>query len=146
MIWWPRHHQRLAEVVLIVYVHGHRHDIIAARLHLLPHMRIHMSSVNVTVGHKVDFKIAFLDQHGNPMVAPVTPDGVPVWSDTDSKVGTLTAAADGMTAEEVAIAAGTDTVSVNLAVGGKSFSASIDVVVAPEAQVLTSIAILSTVS
>jgi hypothetical protein len=104
-----------------------------------------MSSISVTVGHKVDFKLAFLDQHGNPMLSPVTPDSPPVWLDTDSAVGTLTAAADGLSAEETAVSAGTDTVTVSLMVGGVKFEASIDVAVQPEAQVLTSVQILATV-
>ena len=103
-------------------------------------------SVSVTVGHKVDFALAFLDQHGNPMLTRPVPDSPPIWLDTDNSVGTLTAAADGLTAEELAIKEGTDTVSVNVMVGGIKFEASIDIVVAPEAQVLTSIQILANVA
>lgn len=142
MTWFHRRH-RFSDVVLIAKVRGSPH--ISCLLSLTPNMRIRMSSISVTVGHKVDFKLAFLDQHGNPMLSPVTPDSPPVWIDTNSAVGTLTAAADGLTAEETAVSAGTDTVTVSLMVGGAKFEASVDVVVQPEAQVLTSVQILATV-
>lgn len=104
-----------------------------------------MASLNVTVGHTVAFALAFLDQNGNPMLITPTPDAAPTWSDTTPATGTLTPAANGLTATEVAVAPGTDTVSVSLAVAGTSFSASIDLTV-DAVQVLTSVQITGTVS
>ncbi len=105
-----------------------------------------MSNVTVNVGHNVSFSLLFLDQQGNPMLVTPTPDAPPVWSDTTAATGTLTAAANGLTASEVALAAGTDTVNVSLMVGGVVFPGSIDVTVQAVPQILTSIAILATVA
>jgi len=80
------------------------------------------------------------------MLTTPTPDSAPVWTDTTPAIGTLTAAPDGLTASEVAVAAGSDTVSVALAVGETNFSASIGVTVQEAPQVLTSISILATVA
>lgn len=104
------------------------------------------SPVNVSVGHTVSMSLLFLDQNGNPMIVTPTPDAPPAWTDTAPATGTLTAAANGLTATEIAIAAGTDTVSVALAVGGVSFSASVAIDVAAAPQVLTSIAIATSVA
>jgi len=90
--------------------------------------------------------LIFLDQSGNPMLVTPTPDAPPTWTDTTPATGTLTPAANGLTATELAIAAGTDTVSVALAVGGVSFSASVEIDVAAAPQILTSIAIATTVA
>jgi hypothetical protein len=103
-------------------------------------------STKVTVGHTIALAISFLDQHGNQMVAPQTPDAAPAWSNSNAAAETLAPAADGLSAVATAVAAGADTVSLSLAVGGKSFSASLDVEVDAEAQVLTSVAIVPTVS
>jgi hypothetical protein len=105
-----------------------------------------MANVNVNVGHTVSMTIVFLDQNGNPMLTPVTPDATPTWTDTTPATGTLTPSADGLSATELAVAAGTDTVTVSLAVSGVSFTASQGIVVAAAPQVLTSIAIAATVS
>ena len=105
-----------------------------------------MTNITVTVGHKVDFTLAFLDQHGNPMLTAPTPDAAPTWTDTTATTGTLSVSPSGLTASELAIAAGADTVSVNLMVGGVAFSASVDLTVQDQPQVLTSIQILGTVS
>jgi hypothetical protein len=105
-----------------------------------------VSNVTLTVGHTVDFALVFLDQNGNPMLVTPVPDAAPIWSDITPATGTLTPAASGLTASELAIAAGSDTVSVSLMVGGVSFSASIDVTVTSVPQVLTSVAIAATVS
>ena len=105
-----------------------------------------MSNVNVTVGHTVSFTLVFLDQNGNPMLTTPVPDAPPTWSDTTPATGTLTPAADGLTATEKAIAAGSDTVNVSLMVGGNAFSASIDLTVEAAPQVLTSVQIAATVA
>ena len=104
------------------------------------------SPVSVSVGHTVSMSLIFLDQSGNPMLVTPTPDAAPVWTDTTPATGTLTAAANGLTATELAIAAGSDTVSVALAVGGEQFSASVAIDVAAAPQVLTSVAIATSVS
>jgi hypothetical protein len=103
-----------------------------------------MGSVTVSVGHTVDFAIAYLDQNGNPMLTTPTPDSPPVWSDTTAATGTLTPAANGLTASELANAVGADSVSASVIVGGQTFTSSIDVDVEAEPQVLTSIAIVAT--
>ncbi len=105
-----------------------------------------MSNVTLTIGHSVDFALVFLDQNGNPMLTTPSPDSPPVWSDITPATGTLVPSASGLTASELAIAAGSDTVSVSLMVAGVSFSASIDVTVEAATQVLTSVQIAGTVS
>ena len=105
-----------------------------------------MTNITVTVGHKVDFTLAFMDPHGNPMLTTPAPDAAPTWTDTTATTRTLSVSPSGLTASELAIAAGADTVSVNLMVGGVAFSASVDLTVQDQPQVLTSIGILGTVS
>lgn len=141
MTGWFRYHQRVTYVLLTVSV-----DECYRELFIIPNRRRnHMANVSVNVGHKVEFSLSFLDQHGNPMVTTPTPDSAPVWVNTNSAAGALTAAANGLTAEEVAVAPGSDTVSVHLAVGGNSFTATVDLTVQAEPQVLTSVAIVATV-
>ena len=103
-------------------------------------------SVNVSIGHTVNMSISYLDQNGNPMLTPPTPDSPPTWADTNSAAATLTVSGDGMTAADAAVAVGVDTVNLTVVVGGQSFSASLDVNVQAAPQVLTSVAIASTVS
>ncbi len=103
-----------------------------------------MSNIDVTVGHKVSMTLVFLDQNGNPMLTPVVPDAVPTWSDSTPATGTLSAGADGLSASELAVAAGTDVVNVSLAVGGVAFAASLGITVAEAPQVLTSVSITAT--
>jgi hypothetical protein len=105
-----------------------------------------MSNVKVTVGHSVAFSIVYLDQNGNPMLTAPTPDSPPAWSDTTSATETLTPAASGLTASAVALAAGTDVVSVSVTVGGVVFSATCDVEVDAAPQVLTSVEIAAVAS
>lgn len=144
---WLWYRQHVTYVLLIVSVRrGHHHHRRCYELFLIPNRRNHMSNVTVTVGHTVDFTLLFLDQHGNPMLTTPAPDAPPVWADTTSATGTLTASLSGLSASELSIAAGADTVSVNLMVGGVAFSASIDLTVQAEPQVLTSVEILATVA
>ena len=105
-----------------------------------------MANVIVNVGHTVSFTLVFLDQRGNPMLTTPAPDAAPVWTDTTPATGTLTSAPSGLTASEIANAVGTDTVNVALSVGGTAFTASIDLTVQEEPQVLTSIQVLATVA
>lgn len=105
-----------------------------------------MNPVAVNVGHTVSMSIVWLDQNGNPMLTTPVPDAPPAWTDTTPSTGTLTVAPGGMTATELAIAAGTDTVDLSLSVGGEAFSASLGITVSAAAQVLTSVSIAATVS
>ena len=105
-----------------------------------------MNPIALTVGHTASFTVVYLDQNGNPMLTTPTPDAPPAWTDTTPATGTLTPGAGNLTASEVAIAAGTDTVSVSLAVGGVSFSASQQLVVSAAPQVLASIELATTVA
>lgn len=123
----------------------HRNQIHRRFFYLFPNEDNHMS-VALTVGHKVACSLEFMDQFGNPMLVTPKPDAAPVWSDTTPVTGTLTPSPDGLTASELAIAAGTDTIAVLLAVGGVQFKASIDLAVSAAPQVLTTIGILATVS
>jgi hypothetical protein len=120
---------------LLAKLQPHHHHHHHSRSH-------HMPAINVSVGHTVNFAILYLDQDGNPMLTPPTPDAAPTWSDTTPATGTLTPS--GSTASELIIAAGSDTVSVTVAVGGVTFSAS-QQLVAAAAQKLTSIQIQATV-
>lgn len=103
--------------------------------------------LTLTVGHSAALSIQYLDQNGNPMLAPQTPDAPPTWANAPSAAGvdTFVANADG-TASLSATAQGTDSVSVSVAVAGKTFTASLAVEVDPAPQVLTSVAINATVS
>ena len=103
-------------------------------------------ATTVSVGHKVNMAIAFFDQHGNPMLTTPAPDSPPTWSDTNPAAGTLVTDPTGLTAVDTAIAEGSDTVNLTVVVGGQSFSASLDITVTPEPQVLSSVQITSTVS
>jgi len=102
--------------------------------------------VTMVVGHTDNMSIAYLDQHGNPMLVPPIPDSPPTWSQTTPDAATLTVAADGMTAADLAIAPGADVVSMTVVVGGVSFSATVPITISPEPQVLTSVDIISNVT
>ena len=105
-----------------------------------------MNPIIVSIGHTISCTLVFLDQNGQPMLTTPTPDAAPVWSDTTPATETLTAAADGLGASAIAMAAGNDVISVALAVGGVQFSATLPVTVSPAPQVLTSVAIQGTAS
>ncbi len=140
-----RPRQELGSVLIVVKVHTHRHHYRRYDFIIPPDERIsNMSNIDVTVGHKVSMTLVFLDQNGNPMLTPVAPDAVPTWSDTTPATGTLSAGADGLSASELAVAAGTDVVNVSLAVGGVAFAASLGITVAEAPQVLTSVSITAT--
>jgi hypothetical protein len=147
--WWGRyhhrhHHERHRLVLLVSYIDTH--GDFTLRVHCLnPEGESPMNPVELQVGQTVDFAIVFLDQNGNTISPPPTPDSPPSWSDTTPPTGTLTEAVGDLTASEVAVAPGTDTVSVSLTVGGVSFSASLPITVTAPAPVLTSIAIVPTI-
>lgn len=101
-----------------------------------------MAAVNTVGGAPLALAIAFLDQHGNPMSTAPTPDSPPTWTNTTPADETLSVAADGLTCQATAVAAGTDEIDLTVVVGGKSFAASLAVTVAAEPQVLTSVEIV----
>lgn len=140
------HQQRLTCVMLVIDVHlGRRRQRRRYITFLTANRRTNLSNIVVTVGHTVTFTLVFLDQNGNPMVTTPVPDAPPTWTDTTPATGTLTPGLSGLTATELATGVGADTVNVALAVGGTSFSASIDVTVQDVPQVLTSVQIAATV-
>lgn len=100
----------------------------------------------ITVGHSLALTISYLDANGNPMLTTPVPDAPPAWTQTTPATETLTVAADGNSASTVALVAGTDVVSLSLAVGGTAFSATLAVEVDAAPQVLTSIAITAVAS
>ncbi len=100
----------------------------------------------VNLGHTINCELSFLDQNGNPMLVQPKPDAVPVWSNLAPAVDTLVASADGLQAVITPVAVGVDTVNVALAVGGKAFTATLNVAVAAAPQVLSSVEIKSTVN
>lgn len=102
--------------------------------------------VDVTVGHNVSMSLLFRDTNKNPMLTQPTLDAPPAWSNSTPATETLKVAADGLTAEADTVAAGGDSVSVSLAVGGVSFSASLSVNVSAAPQVLGSVEIVPVVS
>lgn len=109
---------------------------------LKPNKVTHMA-VSLQVGQKLPLSIGFLDQNGSPMAVTPVPDSPPTWSNSTAATGTLTPSADGLSASYAGVAAGTDTISLGVVVGGKTFAASIAVTVAAAAQVLTSVEIIA---
>jgi hypothetical protein len=106
--------------------------------------------LQVNAGHAVALALAYLDANGNPMLTKPTPDAAPAWTDAPSAPGidTLTVAPDGSSAvlaTNPADANASDTVSVSVAVGGKTFAATLSIAISAAPQVLTSIAITGTV-
>lgn len=102
--------------------------------------------ITFSVGHTATLGIVYLDQHGNPMLVPPTPDSPPTWAHATPATATLTPSADGMSATEAGVAAGSDSVSLSVTVGGLVFSATLPVTVSAEPQVLRSVDISSTIS
>lgn len=106
-----------------------------------------MNPVTFNVGHTDTMSIAYFDALGNPMLTPPMPDAPPTWTDTTPATATLTAVGpSNLTATEVGIAAGSDTVTLSLSVGGVAFTATQVVNVTAAAQVLTSIGIVNTIA
>ena len=102
-------------------------------------------------GKTENLAIEYLDANGSPMLVAPKPDSLlggqlnPAWGQTNPAAETLTPSADGNTATAVGLALGTDTVEVDLTVGGIAFRATVDATITgPPAQVLTSIAIVAT--
>ncbi len=103
-------------------------------------------ATELKVGQSLPLSIEYLDQDGKPMLVLPALDGAPSWANTTPAAATLTAAPDGLSATELGVAQGTDTVRVRLFVGGAQFDATLDVTVpAPVStgQTLTSIGIVA---
>lgn len=102
----------------------------------------------VTVGHKLQCTIVYLDANGNPMQTTPTPDAPPTWTSAPSPANTdsLTVSADGTECDVNALNPGSDTLSLDVKVGGQSFTATLGIQVNAAPQVLTSVQILATVA
>src|ERR1700686_915625 len=83
---------------------------------LQPNEVIMATPVTVSVGHKVNCSLVFLDQNGNPMLVAPVPDSPPAWSNSTPATETLPSA--GLAATALALAAGGDTISVSVIVSG----------------------------
>ena len=110
-------------------------------IELEPEERLLMA-LNMTVGQTDVIGIAYLDQNGQPMATTPTPDAAPVWTASTPATDTLTVAPDGLTASDAAVAVGTDTINMTLNVGGRPFTAVLDVNVTGAPQVLTSVVLV----
>lgn len=119
-------------------------DIEGTCIVLYPDEEVHLTTT-LNVGHKAALAIVFLDQNGNPMLTPQAADATPSWTHGSDTVDKLVPSADGLTCEVDATAEGSDVIGLSLSVGGKSFSATLNLNVTPEPQVLTSVAINATV-
>ena len=106
-----------------------------------------MTPATVSIGHTVNMILVALDTLGNPMLTQPTPDSPPTWVDAQTPAGdmTLTVDASGLSASELAVAAGTDVVTATIIVGGVTFTATQDITVSPAPQVLGSFEIQATV-
>lgn len=104
--------------------------------------------VTVNVGHTVTCTYIFLDQNGQPMLTPVTPDSPATWTDTPSAAGvdTNSVSADGTTDVVTAAAAGSDTVGLSVTVGGKTFTDSLLITITPAPQVVSGVQIQAAVA
>ena len=107
---------------------------------------VKMNPITLNPGHTAALSILFLDQNGNPMLATPVPDSPPVWTNTAPAVDTLTVVTGGLSATDLAIAEGTDVISLSVIVGGKTYAATLPITVVTAPQVLTSVQIASTIS
>jgi len=141
----PKKHKHHFRLWLIVTLRkkGHRRRIY--RVELTPHKEVTMTPVTVSVGHEVICALEFDDQNGNPMLTPPTPDSPPTWSDSATPASAFTFTSSGVTATDVANAAGSDTISVSVSVGGVAFNATLGVTCAAAPQVLSAVRIVPTV-
>jgi hypothetical protein len=94
---------------------------------------------------QLGLSIAYLDQKGNPMLVTPTPDVLPVWTNSTPATETLSPSADGLTCDVTTVAVGQDVISLAVIVSGADFSATLNVNVLDEPQVLTSVAIVAAV-
>lgn len=129
------HHKQFSHVVF---------SVDGVEVTLIPGMRLEMA-VTVSVGHKINLSIAYLDTNGNPMLVPPTPDTPPTWANTTSATDTLTVGGGGLTAVATPIAPGSDVINMDVFVAGVDFKASLAVQVDAAPQVLGSVQIVATV-
>ncbi len=137
---WLLYHRRHHHPRVVLFVDGYGHE-------LNPYRR-NCFMTPVTAGHKITYAIAYLDANGRPMLMTPTPDGPPSWTNAPSAPGidTLTAAGDSAILQtNAADADSSDTVSVTVTVGGKTFQASDAVAISAAPQVLSSIELVPTV-
>lgn len=144
--WWDLFHER----------HRKRHRHPRHKIHFVVLFTVnHMSFVlkpdeeiflmtDTTVGKTLNLSIGFLDADGNSMIVTPMPDSPPIWSNTTPATTTLTPSADGLTATDLAVGVGTDSIGAAATVGGVTFSATLIVNVAAKPQILTSITITAT--
>lgn len=131
----PRHKQHITYILFFVNGVG---------VQLNPFLRENLM-IKVNVGHSVALSIQYLDQNGNPMITPPTPDPSPPILWMSAKVaGTITQS--GAAATYKATAPGNDSVEVQVQIGGALFAASLAIEVDAVPQVFTSIAIGAVVS
>ena len=97
--------------------------------------------IPVTVGHKIECSIGYLDENGNPMLTAPTPDAPPVWTNTTPAVETLVASPDGSACEATTLTAGSDLISLSLFVASQAYTATLAVTVGAAPQRLTTIVI-----
>lgn len=99
-------------------------------------------ATTIKVGQTLPMSIEFLDSNGNVVSPPPATDTAPQWSQNDSSVGTLSQSSDGMSAQEIGLAAGNDVISLDLVIGGKTFDATLDLTVEAVASQVASIRIV----
>ena len=88
---------------------------------------------DLPLDHTAHLSLTVVDSKGNPISPQPAFDAPPSWTDTTPATETLAASADGLTVTLTPLVVGADTVSVSCAVGGKSFTASLDVSVSAAA-------------
>jgi hypothetical protein len=147
-----RHHQRFDErdarhhfvsvyLVVITERKHYRRQRVVNYYRLFPNEEVKFMT-DVSVGHTVVDTIIYLDQNGNPMLVTPAPDSPPVWTNTAAvTVDTMVVSADGSTDTIQALAVGVDTITVNVIVGGKTFTATQQLSIDAAPQVLSSVAI-----
>ena len=141
------HHHPDEKLGFVVRVQGTKHHHHHRQVFRLIEGAKIMATANVTVGHVATCEILYLDQMGNPMQVTPTPDSPPTWTKVaDDTVDTAIVSADGMQDTITAVGPGQDTIGVTVVVGGQSFAASLQLNVQAAPQVLTSVAIVATVS
>jgi hypothetical protein len=104
------------------------------------------ASVNLTVGGVATTVIEQLDTLGNQMIAPISFDAPPVWTQATPATDTLTVAGDAQSATETGLAAGGDVITCTVMVGGVSYVATQPIAVTAAPQQFGGIALVTTTS